>query len=52
MKRIDELFAPVLTRICRGNTELSPEQKKRNQQWVVKIRKQIDQARINNMESK
>jgi hypothetical protein len=46
MKRIDELFDPVLSQMCRGTGELSVEQKKRNQEWVVKIRKQIDAARL------
>ncbi|NUL36605.1 hypothetical protein [Kosakonia sacchari] len=45
MKRVDQLLDPLLTRICRS-PELSPEQKRRNQEWAVKIRKQIDAARL------
>ena len=48
MKRIDELLDPVLSQLCRGNGSLSSEQKKRNQEWVVEIRKKIDRAKILN----
>lgn len=46
MKRMDELLESTLQQIAGTKTGLTPEQKKRNQQWLVKIRKQIDTARI------
>lgn len=50
MKRLDEVLTPTLSQICRGNGYLSAEQKKRNQEWMVKIRKQIDRSKILNQE--
>lgn len=46
MKRIDHAMSETLSSICRGNGSLSKEQIQRNREWVVKVRKQIDAARI------
>lgn len=48
MRRIDEVAGDLLSVMSEGWRDLPPESRRINQKWIVRLRKQIDSARILN----